>query len=284
MQKLDPNINTIKIFSIHAKRTDFLKLHIESLQYFCKDNFEYYCIDNFLLPEHSQLIKQECEDLNVNYIRPTNSITGTALDHVSALNLIKNFTNDSNLNVILEFDVFLINTFSFKDYIGTYDISGIYQQRNNFEKEYIAPFVVIINRNSNFSEIDFSVQNGCDTGGNTQYYLKNKKVRWMKHTPGLIDQNDTDCFIIPYDNSFGCQIIEGSFIHYYRGTNWDNRSHDYEQLKTSWLVDAFEKSKEHSILNHRYLNKYQTQYSHSFKHWNGTNDLFNSKLNPYMNT
>jgi len=284
MQKLDPSMDTVKIFSIHAKRTDFLKLHVESLRYFCEDNFEYYCIDNFLLPEHSQFIKKECEDLNVNYIRSTNSITGTALDHVSALNSIRNFTNDSNLNVILEFDVFLIDKFSFKDYIGTYDISGIYQQRNNFEKEYIAPFVVIVNHNSNFSEIDFNVGNGCDTGGNTQFYLKDRNVKLMKHTPALIGQNDADCFIIPYDNSFGCQIIEGSFVHYYRGTNWDNCSHDYEQSKTSWLVDAFEKSKENSILNHRYLDKYQTQYSHAFKHWNGTNDLFNSKLNPYMNT
>ena len=66
MQKLDPSMDTVKIFSIHAKRTDFLKLHVESLRYFCEDNFEYYCIDNFLLPEHSQFIKKECEELCKN--------------------------------------------------------------------------------------------------------------------------------------------------------------------------------------------------------------------------
>ncbi len=282
MQKLDPSLSTIKIFSVHAKRTDFLKLHIESLRHFCEDNFEYYCIDNFLSLEQSQIIKEQCEDLNVNYIRSPNTISGTALDHSSGLNIIKNFTDDSQLNVILEFDVFLIDKFSFKNYIDIYDISGIYQQRNNFEKEYISPFVVIVNKDSNFSEIDFNMGNGCDTGGNTQYYLKNKKVKWMKHTPALID--DTDCFIIPYDNSFGCQIIESSFIHYYRGTNWDNFSNDYEKLKTLWLVNALKESKNGSILNYNYLEKYQTPYSHAFKHWNGSNDFFNSKLNPYLNT
>lgn len=284
MQKLDPSMDTVKIFSIHAKRTDFLKLQIESLRYFCKDNFEYCCIDNFLLPEQSQFIKKECENLNVNYIRIIDNICGTSQDHVRALNLIKNFTDDSNLNVILDFDTFLIDKFSFKDYIHTYNISGIYQQRNNFEKEHIAAIVVIVNQDNNFSEIDFYFGDGCDTGGNTRFYLKDKKVKWMNHTPGLIDQNDNNCFTIPYDNSFGCQIIEGSFLHYYRGTNWDNCSENYEQLKTHWLVDALKKSKEQSILNDTYLDKYQTPYSHAFKHWNGSNDFFNSKLNPYLNT
>ena len=282
MQKLDLSSNIVKIFSIHAKRTDFLKLHVESLRYFCKDDFEYYCIDNFLSLEQSSIIKKQCEDLNVNYIRSPNIISGTALDHISALNVIKNFTNDSDLNVILEFDAFLIDKFSFRDYIGTYDISGVYQQRNNFEKEYMAAFVVIANQDKNFSEIDFNVGDGCDTGGNTRYYLKNKKVKWMKHTTGLID--DTDCFTIPYDKSFGCQIIESSFLHYYRGTNWDNCPDEYEKLKTLWLIGALKKSKEQSILNNTYLDKYQTPYSHAFKHWNGSNDIFNSKLNPYMNT
>jgi hypothetical protein len=272
----------MKIFSVHAKRTDFLRHHVESLRYFCKDNFEYFCIDNFMLSEQSEFIKKECENLNVNYIRSSHNITGTAWDHAPALNSIKNYTSNSDLNIILEFDIFLINQFSFRDYISGYDISGIYQQRHNFEQEYVAPFIFITNKNNNFSEIDFDGANGCDVGGNTQYYIKNKKVKWMKHTPALI--GDNDCFTIPYDNSFGCQIIESSFIHYYRGTNWDNRSNDYEKLKTEWFVDALKKSKEQSILNDTYLDKYQTPYSHAFKHWNGSNDFFNSKLNPYLNT
>jgi len=275
-------MSNIKIFSIHAKRTDFLRMQIESLNHFCEDDYEYYCIDNFVLPEQSQFIKKECEDLNINYIRGSYNITGTAWDHAPALNSIKNYINDSDLNIIVEFDIVLINQFSFSDYIDGYDISGIYQQRNNFEKEYVAPFVVIVNKNNNFSEIDFNGTNGCDVGGNTQYYIKDKKVKWMKHTTGLIDDND--CFTIPYDNSFGCQIIESSFIHYYRGTNWDNCSNEYEKLKTEWFMGALKKSKEQSILNDTYLDKYQTPYSQAFRHWNGTYNIFNSKLNPYMNT
>jgi hypothetical protein len=272
----------IKIFSVHAKRTDFLKLHLESLNFFCKDNFEYFCIDNFFDENKSKIIKEECEKYKVNYVRFSNyQITGTAWDHAPALNSIKSISSDQDINVIMEFDVFLINKFSFVDYIEDFHISGIYQQRGNFEKEYIAPFVVIVNKN--ISQIDFNGSDGCDVGGNTRFYIKDKNVKWMKHTPALIYPNDVKSFIFDYDPSFGSQVIENCFLHYYRGTNWDQKPKDYEFLKTIWLQNALNKSKECDIINHKYLDRYQTLFSDCFKNWNEVNTNFNSKLNPYLN-
>ena len=276
----------IKIFSVHAKRTDFLNLHIEQLRFFCEDEFEYYCIDNFNDLSKSQNIKKQCEELNINYVRFTDyNISGTAWDHAPALNSIRNISSDEDINVILEFDIFLVDHFSFEKYIEDYHISGIYQQRDNFEKEYIAPFIVIVNKKSEFSTIDFDAIRGdmCDVGGNTRFYLKNKNVKWMNHTSALIHPNDIKLFNIDYNPSFGCQIIENSFLHYYRGTNWDNKSKNYELSKTEWLNNALKKSREASIINKKYSLKYHTPMSQAFRHWNGGQIPLTSKLNPYLN-
>jgi hypothetical protein len=276
----------IKIFCVHAKRTDFLRLHVEQLRFFCEDQFEYFCIDNFPNAHESEKIKDECEKLNINYVRFLNyEITGTAWDHAPSLNSIKTISNDNDINVILEFDVFLINNFSFVKYIEDYNIAGIYQQRDNFEKEYLAPFVIIVNKNSEFSTIDFNAIPGdsCDVGGNTRFYIKNKNVKWMNHTTALIHPNDSKSFITDYDPSYGSQVIENCFLHYYRGSNWDGRSKDYEDVKTDWLKRSLDKSRTSDIINHNYLSKYHTKMSHAFRHWNGNDDKLNSKLNPYLN-
>lgn len=274
----------MKIFSVHAKRTDFLRHHIECLRHFCKDDFQYCCIDNFLDENKRDFIKSECKDLGVEYIRfDTYQITESAWDHAPSLNSIKNISKDNEINVILEFDIFLINKFSFIDYIQDYDIAGMYQQRNEFQKEYLAPFIVVSNKDTQFSELNFSGEDGCDVGGNTRFFIPNKRVKWMKHTRALNEENDSKYFNVPYDSSYGCQILESSFIHYYRGTNWDGRSPDYEHQKTEWFFDILKKSKESDVLNHKELSKIETQYSHAFRYWNGTDEKFNSKLNPCLN-
>lgn len=274
----------VKIFSIHAKRTDFLRMHVDSIKYFCQDEFEYYCIDNFPEINKSDFIKSECEKLNVNYIRFDNySVSGTAWDHAPALNNIKNIANNSDINVILEFDVFLINKFSFIKFIQNYNIAGVYQQRNNFDIEYIAPFVIIVNKDSEFSKIDFSGEIGCDVGSQMRFYFENKNVRWLKHTTALIHSNDSNAFIFDYNPSYGCQVIENSFLHYYRGTNWDQKPEDFENQKFDWLKNALNKSRECDIINYSYLEKYNTPTSHSFRYWNGSDQIFKSKLNPYSN-
>ncbi len=272
----------INIFSVHAKRTDFLRPHLEHLNLFCGDKFQYYCIDNFKDTQKSDLIKTQCFELGVNYVRFNNyEITGTAADHSLALNSIKNIADDKDINVILEFDVFLINHFSFSNFIGSYNISGVYQQRSDFDKEYLAPFVVIVNKDSNFSTIDFGFGDSCDVGGNTRFYLENKEVKWMEHTSALEGETDKSSFTLDYNPAFGVQIIENSFLHYYRGTNWDNKSNDYESLKTEWLETALKEAKTRDIINYDHVEKYHTKTSHAFRYWNGSNQKFNSKLNVY---
>lgn len=105
----------------------------------------------------------------------------------------------------------------------------------------------------------------------------------MNHTSSLVNESDKKSFIFDYDPSFGCQVIENSFLHYYRGTNWDGRLKDYENVKTSWLINALNKSQECDIINHPYLSKYFTQFTHAWRYWNGSEHTFNSKLNPYLN-
>lgn len=278
-------MSKIKIFSIHASRTDFLELQYNSFRHFLEEEFEYYCIDNFIEAEKSLYVKQKANELGVNYIKfDSYQLHGNAFDHAPALNSIKTITTDDCINVIVDFDLFLISNFSISKYIDGYDISGIYQQRNNFELEYLAPFLVIVNSNKNFSSIDFDSNKDIlsDVGGNTSFFLKSKNVKLLKHTSALNKQRDQECFNIEYDISFGCQIIESAFIHYYRGTNWDQNSLNYHERKTSWLRNVLNNSKTQDILNLKYLEKYQNIFSHAFEYWNGSNEKFNSILNPYL--
>ena len=272
----------MNIFSIHAGRTDFLKPHVEYLRYYCKDEFNYFCVDNFVRDDQINFIKNQCEELGVNYLRPNFNRQGNAFDHGNCLNLLKKYTTDDVINIIYEFDVFLTNQFSFIDYIQDYNISGIYQQRKEFEIEYIAPFVVIVNKNSDFSSIDFNGFPGGDVGGGISKYIKSgKKVRWMKHTTGLTNHVDVNAFLEPYNINYGCQIIESSFLHYYKGTNWNGSNIKLVKEKTEWFFSLLEKSKTKEIFNKDYLEKYQTIFSQSFRHWNGSVRTFKSNLNPY---
>jgi hypothetical protein len=184
--------------------------------------------------------------------------------------------------IILDFDIFMIDKFSFKKYILNYDISGIYMQRNDFAQEYICPFIVMVNQD--FSKVDFGGSNGCDVGGNTQYYIKNKKVKWMKHTSYLNHLNDYECFKFDYNPQYAVQLIESCFIHYFRGTNWDNNTHLFHVEKTDWIKKIIEQSKKNKVINQEYLDMYQTIFSYSFFNWNGVGEnYFNSKLNPAFN-
>lgn len=273
----------IKIFSIHIDRVDFLELHLEQLNYFCLDKFEYHAIDNFKTVTEKRVFKEKCDQLNIYYhdCNQLNQNTKSSLDHTNALNYIKTISNDTDINIILEFDIFLIQPFSFIQYINGYDIAGIYQQRNNFSIEYVSPFIVIVNANQQFSKIDFSPLSQTDTGGATHNYIKQKNVKWIQHTKAIIESKYKDIFNIDYDPSYGCQIIESAFLHYYKGSNWDNANINYVKTKTQWLKNALLLSRQKSIINNSILERYQTIFSHSFANFNGSDQQFQSLLNPY---
>lgn len=276
----------IKIFSIHTDRTDFLSLGIEQLNYFCLDKFEYHAIDNFKTQNQKDIFKKQCDQLNIHYhdYNQLNSHSKSSTDHANALNYIKNIANDEDINVILEFDIFMINYFSFFNYIDNYNVAGIYQQRNNFDIEYLAPFIIIVNSNQQFSNINFSPAPHTDCGGSTHDYIRHKKVKWMEHTKALCETEYTNIFNadINYDHSYGCQLIESSFLHYYKGSNWNNANNDYIEKKTQWLKNALLLSKHKSIINKSILKHYQTIFSHAFANFNGSDHKFQSLLNPYL--
>ena len=269
----------MNIFSVHAGRTDFLKPHVEYLRHYCTDDFTYHCVDNFAYP--NQDLMDQCAELGVRYVRPEMPRQGNAWDHAPCLNSLKQYTSDDVVNVIYEFDVFCVKQFSFMYYIQGVDISGIYQQRHDFKDEYIAPFLVVVNKNSGFSTLDWTGGAPFDVGGKTREYIRSgKKVNWLSHTPG-IRGDDCKIFLGDYNPNYGCQVIESKFIHYYKGTNWDGSRQDFMNQKNAWFFDLLERSKTEEIFNHDYLDRYQTIFSHAFKHWGGSQRPYASYLNPY---
>lgn len=275
----------MKIFSVHSVRTDLLEWQVNSLRHFVKDDYDFYCLDNFIEKEKSDFIKNKCDELNVNWKKFDYPLGRVGYDHINALNSIKHITTDDEINVIIDGDVFLIDNFSFLDCIDGYDIAGMYNQRHNFECEYLTPLVLIFNKNKSFSSVEFDGDKKymTDVCGKLHSYIKDKRVKFLKHTSALDLIGDDQCFSIPYDPKFGVQIIENSLLHAYRFSNWSKDSAKYNYEKTEWVKNALKESKQHNILNSKYLDQYQTVYSHSFCHWNGMPyNRYKSALNPYL--
>jgi hypothetical protein len=203
---------------------------------------------------------------------------------------IRNDASD-NISVIIDSDIFLFAPFSFQDYLSSYDISGIVQQREKrtllAKKNLIYlwnALLVFKNSKTAFDDLDVSIIPGItDVGGQLHYYLKKHqpKIKWMKHTP---DIEETEKVIFKealrekYEANFGMQIIENAFIHYYRGSNWSNDPDEYHQKKGCFLNEFLSYSEKHYPLDISNTEAFNNMAAHSTKHYNGIrnnrNDAF----------
>jgi hypothetical protein len=78
-----------------------------------------------------------------------------------------------------------------------------------------------------------------------------------------------------YSASYGMQIIENSFIHYYRGSNWDAADDKYHALKTRFLLKFLDLAENEYPLKKEMIATHLTNASHTRKHYNGSRN--NSK-------
>jgi hypothetical protein len=264
----------IKIYTFSDKRPDFIKLQHDTFKRFIKDEYEYIVFNNSCNDIISNEIENLCSHLNIRCLPCEKNHKNAMTACYTPINFfIKNYLDDETISVIIDSDIFMINNFSFEDYIGDYDICGIFQQRNDYKTIYLWNAFVIINKNINKKKIniDFEPIDGTDVGGKTSEVLGKLNVKWVKHTAD-IESDESEIFDddikLKYDKSFGCQIIEESFIHYYRGSNWDSMGDEYHKNKTNFINYLIEKSP--IRFDKKILDKHSSDKSHSYKHWNGT--------------
>lgn len=173
---------------------------------------------------------------------------------------------------IIDSDMFLTKKFSIKRYMEGIDIAGELQGRsgNGVEVRYLSPALVFMNMKTLPNKKTISFEGGyihglaCDVGAHTYYYMQNNpQIRtkfynqihigaWKvtgvkcsvcsnmscsKCTELLIEQG-FDAHNIhfiqecPDDIEFN---LNGHFLHYRCGSNWNNKPHAYVTAKTNAL-------------------------------------------------
>ena len=70
---------------------------------------------------------------------------------------------------------------------------------------------------------------------------------------------------IEYDENFGIQIIDSKFIHYYRGTGWDNGDANFYQRKRKFIKSLLYNPELYNMMldsNVHYESSFMDQWIH----------------------
>ncbi len=290
----------IKIYTFSDKRPDFISLQNKYFQKFLKDEeYEFIVCNNSSTATLSQQILKICADNNLQCLEVDKDFTDSATACEAPINsCIKryiSFDTSENISVIIDSDIFLFAPFSFQNYLSSYDLAGVIQQReksglfNFYKRNFIYLWnAILIFKNSKiiFDDFDLStIPYLTDVGGNLYYYLKKYKpnLKWIRHTPDIEDEEKV-IFKEPlqsqYKKEFGMQVIEDAFIHYYRGSNWDNDTSEYHERKTKFLKEFLLFSEQAFPLNLNNTEAFNNISSHVRKHYNGTRNNRNNTFQP----
>lgn len=176
--------------------------------------------------------------------------------HAEALNFIMKYQIENpDKYLLLDSDMFLIDRFDVKRYDG-YDCAIVLQSRDDCKINYlwVGLYYFDMSRMKNFSKLDWRLSDGCDTGGSTQFWLKENggvipstdAIRWsgnqfrttiyyIKHLWSCTwDENELPLSVAKneklfeflqsdprnVDGKFFCEVYDGCFFHYRAGGNW----------------------------------------------------------------
>lgn len=188
------------------------------------------------------------------------------------------FKHDGLL-ILLDSDLFLVKEFSFKEYMKEHALGGLYQSRREGQVlvEYLWIGIAFLNlpKMPYKETIDFNcgeVANiPVDPGGHTYYYLQEHPdlpVRFFDnlvvsfancpsceeaqvgcvHNTEALELRGFDPQQIAFIQSgpLECEyVLDGTFLHYRAGSNWNHRSQEFHARKTAIFkayIDAITQS------------------------------------------
>lgn len=272
----------IKIYTVVYIKPEFIDIQIGGFRKYCMDDFELIIINNGLNKTIAEQINNKCIEYGltcINVIKPTLPHEYCSSSHMDALEYALNtvIKNDvSDINVIIDNDVFAYKEFSFEKLLNGNKLAGMYQQRN--EHDYISAIFIILDGKLDLSNFTFYSGYG-DTGAAVQSLMTKCNIvpEYLNHT-GQIDV-ETDYIFrnksvsVPYEDKFRSQFIADAFIHYYRGSNWQETDVYYHQRKYKFLLNFLSHPEEYDLNLDENVN-YPT--AHSDKSYNGIDHNYNN--------
>lgn len=146
--------------------------------------------------------------------------------------------------------MFLMSPFSILDFMGDNALVGLAQGRGD-NIRYWWPGILFLNLNRlpDKSAVNLDrglVDNvGVDTGGQMCMYVRRfpeTKIKEFGHTCGIsskefFSQFFTDEIVQKYDPAMSFEVYANKFLHYGRGSNWDNSPQSYMRAKTNLIME-----------------------------------------------
>lgn len=202
----------MKIYSIHYNKPEYIHLQKKSLEAKCKIVFEFIIVNNSSDDRNKKEINSEAQRLGIRTIDSQNSTrSNPSVSHNNAFKYILNDMNNGEVVMILDHDIFLINTLDI-EYFDKYDLVMLPQKRGNVE--YPWPGMIIFNKVRNKDQISFDpgvIENEmCDTGGNMYYYIRNNNLNIRRANENHIG-----------DKGNVMSNIDDLFIHVISGSGWN---------------------------------------------------------------
>ena len=252
-------MKSVKIYSIHFDRPEFIQWQYDSFKTHLIDEFEYIVVNNAKDAPIRSKINDICSNINIKTIETESKSNLAGKHHVDSFNNIwKNYAvKNSGYSIMIDGDCFLIKRFSVNNFMKENVLAGPKQQRN-YIYHYLTPTIIIADTiNMPTPEIiDWEGIGANDTrldtgGGLYLYYEKYKEVKGrtkeLKSTWHIKKENKNrqcipDELIDAYDDSYNIEFFGNEFLHYCRSSNWDNQTIEHHINKSSFVKDFLYKT------------------------------------------
>ena len=255
-------MKSVKIYSIHFDRPEFILWQYDSFKCHLKDNFEYIVVNNAKENVFRSKINEICTQLNIQCIETYSNSGLAGKHHADSLNYIwKNYAIKDNYVIMLDGDCFLIKELSINDFMKNYILAGPKQQRN-YKYHYLTATIIIADIDSlpNCETIDWegigvmedNTEIRLDTGGGIYlYYCKHpeikEKTKELKSSWSIKrEHKNTHCFpdeiINDYDEKYNVEFFGNEFLHYCKSSNWDYQTEEHHINKSKFIKNFIYKT------------------------------------------
>lgn len=277
----------VLIFTYSYNRPDFVEIQEKTLKKFFQDEYEFVVFNDARDQSMVSRINETCQQLGLRCIRIPQEIhsrpylprlPGENFNHPSVRNCnvvqysldVLGFEHD-DIVVLLDSDMFLVKTFSVRDFLNKYDIGGV--QLGNGYVSYLWHALAFLDMRTmpNRHTLSFNCgriyEKPIDAGGHSYWYLQQNptvKARYVSQVnPGTLQCEQCikkQAFLCTHnarllkENGFDENQIafiqlannveffhNNSFLHYRGGTNWDGKNAEYHRMKTKALNAYLEK-------------------------------------------
>jgi hypothetical protein len=259
----------MKIYTFAATRPDFIELQLRTFRKYLQEPFSFTVFNNAVFPDKHPYYREEvdrvCHELGIPVIdvQKDPELTTRLANQESDYQIFSLGGAYANPNVacayplcwawenfiaqekepvcFLDSDLFLTGPVRLSEYLERYDMVFVPQFRVG-AKEYMWNVLFLANPSKLPDPRSINWYCGkinnvpVDVGGQTYRYLEtHPELKALRVGARHIDDSDPGADFHPADYEIFYFEDEPKMLHYRSGSNWNYRSNEYHEKKTTWL-------------------------------------------------